>query len=130
MSKRIIRIVKPTAVVLAIGFIYIVLHYTTGFSISCPFHKLTGLNCPGCGVSRMALNILKLNFSDAFRCNPVVFCLLPVFGGFLAVHLYKYIRYGECSFKKWENAVLYSIAVILIIFGVVRNVFSDLFLIP
>jgi hypothetical protein len=130
MSKRILKTVKPAAVVLAIGFIYIILHYTTGFSISCPLHSFTGFNCPGCGLSRMILNILKLNFSDAFRCNPVIFCLLPVFGVFLALHLYKYIRYGDSSFKKWENVVFCSIAAVLVIFGVVRNVFPDVFLIP
>lgn len=130
MSKRILKIVKPTAVVLAIGFIYIILHYTTGFSISCPFHSLTGFNCPGCGLSRMILNILKLNFTDAFRCNPVLFCLIPVFGVFSALHLYKYIRYGDRSYKKWENVVFFVIIVILVAFGVVRNVFSDVFLIP
>ncbi len=130
MSNRILKVIKPTALILAIGFIYIILHYTTGFAISCPFHFATGFNCPGCGLSRMILNILGLNFVKAFRCNPVLFCLSPVFAGFFVWHIYKYIRYGDFTLKNWEGIILYVIAGILVVFGVVRNIFPDVFLIP
>lgn len=130
MSERLLKVIKPTAIVLAIGFIYIILHLTTGFAISCPIHSVTGFNCPGCGLSRMFLNIIKLNFYDAFRCNQAVFCLLPVFAFFTVKHLYKYIRYGDSSFKKWENIVLYVIVFILLVFAVVRNIFPEQFMIP
>lgn len=46
--------------------------------IPCPFHFLTGLNCPFCGTQRLAWALLHGNVSEAFHYNPFVFCLLPV----------------------------------------------------
>ena len=45
----------------------------TGFGIPCMFNRFTGYLCPGCGTSRMALAMLRLDFSSAFRFNPVAF---------------------------------------------------------
>lgn len=121
MTERIKKTVKPTAVVLAIGFIYFLIHNLTGFSVPCPFHFITKLYCPGCGVSRMILSALKLDFKTAFLSNPVLFCLAPVFAGFFVWHIYRYIRFGDRSFYKWENVLLYIVIGVLLIFGVLRN---------
>ena len=48
-------------------------------SIPCPFHFITGLYCPGCGITRMIKSILKLDFYQAFRYNQLLFILLPFF---------------------------------------------------
>jgi len=36
----------------------------------CPFHWLTGLNCPFCGGQRMVLELLHGNVTKAFWLNP------------------------------------------------------------
>ena len=36
----------------------------------CPFHWLTGLNCPFCGAQRMVLELLHGNVAEAFWLNP------------------------------------------------------------
>jgi hypothetical protein len=125
MTERIKKVVKPTAIVMAIGFIYIILHFSTGFSIPCVFHLLTRLYCPGCGMGRLCFSLLKLDFASAFKYNPVIFCILPVFAVFFAWHIYRYIRFGDSSFRKWENVLLYVIVGVLVVFGVLRN-FVDL----
>ncbi len=66
------------AVLIAIGVTYTVLIYTTGFGIPCMFNRFTGYLCPGCGTSRMALAMLRLDFSSAFRFNPVAFVTVIV----------------------------------------------------
>lgn len=38
---------------------------TMGFSLPCPVYALTGLYCPGCGVTRMLLALLRLDFAAA-----------------------------------------------------------------
>lgn len=38
----------------------------------CPFRKLTGLYCPGCGSLRAVHQILHGNFATAFRLNPLM----------------------------------------------------------
>lgn len=123
MNERIKKVVKPAAIVLAIGFIYLALHTFLGFSIPCPIHFTTGLYCPGCGVSRMFFNIFKLDFISAFKSNPVLFCALPVFSALFIYHIYKYLRFGKKGLSKWENILLYIFIGILVVFGVLRNIF-------
>ncbi|MFM2082438.1 MAG: hypothetical protein RL380_1129 [Verrucomicrobiota bacterium] len=45
----------------------------------CLFHRLTGWNCPGCGTTRAAHDLLHGKFSQAFRDNALFVVLLPLF---------------------------------------------------
>src|SRR5580698_9026501 len=42
-----------------------------GFYPVCQFHRLTGLNCPGCGATRALYALLHGNFSTALRDNAL-----------------------------------------------------------
>lgn len=44
---------------------------THNFYPVCLFHKLTGLNCPGCGATRSLYALLHGNFTLAFRDNAL-----------------------------------------------------------
>ena len=44
----------------------------------CPVQHFTGVPCPGCGMSRAAFALLRLDFSAAFRYHPMIFVLPPV----------------------------------------------------
>ena len=46
-------------------------------SFGCPIRLLTGISCPGCGMSRAVTALLKLDFALAFEMHPLVF-ILPV----------------------------------------------------
>lgn len=130
MRKRFFRIAKPTAIVMAIGFTYLLIHLLTGFSLVCPVWTVFHLYCPGCGVSRMFFHMARFEFYEAFSSNCVLFCLLP-FGLFEAVfHAYRYIRYGNGRFFRAERIILWVIIVLLLVFGVVRNVWHHELLIP
>jgi len=56
----------------------------TGIFPVCPFHTLTGLNCPGCGTTRGLHQLLHGNFVAAFELNPLTMLLLPLLGFALA----------------------------------------------
>ncbi|MBA4390406.1 MAG: hypothetical protein C0399_05665 [Syntrophus sp. (in: bacteria)] len=42
----------------------------------CPFEALTGIPCPGCGMTRAILSMTKGDFHGAFVSNPFSFFLL------------------------------------------------------
>ena len=44
----------------------------------CPIKALTGLNCPGCGITRMFVALFHGDIYQAFRYNPLVFIELPI----------------------------------------------------
>ena len=81
MAKRLNKCILISAVTLCVGCAYALFCRLTGLGIPCLFHLATGLNCPGCGVSRMLLSLLRLDFPAAFHYNAVLFCLLPVLLG-------------------------------------------------
>ena len=41
----------------------------------CPFYRLTGIPCPGCGMTRAFLAAARLDFGAAFAYHP----LFPIF---------------------------------------------------
>ena len=44
----------------------------------CTFHQLTGLDCPGCGVTRALHHLLHGRFGEAFHLNPLLFVVMGV----------------------------------------------------
>lgn len=130
MRARALRILKPAAVILAIGLAYLLIHELTGFALFCPFRRFLHLYCPGCGVSRMCFHLAHLEFYEAFSSNCVVFCLLPVAAVDGVYHAYRYIRYGSGRFRRAEEIALWVIVGLLLIFAVVRNLFPIDILVP
>lgn len=55
-----------------IGFIALVLFYAV---VGCPLRFFFGLCCPGCGMTRATLAMLRLDFAGAFYCHPLVFTM-------------------------------------------------------
>lgn len=48
-----------------------------GWLPRCLFHRLTGLACPGCGMTRAAHAALHGRICQAFRFNPLGMLVLP-----------------------------------------------------
>lgn len=122
MKKRAIKVALWGGGILLCGLLYGMLCLTTGFAIHCPFRRLTGLSCPGCGVSRMCIYLMQGKVSEAIRCNPALFfCMFPMLV-VLAEVVVRYVKTGENVLRRWENLLLYVVIAILLIHGVVRNV--------
>ena len=58
--------------ILAVALLYLFFHFS---GIGCPLHFLTGINCPGCGMSRACIALLCLRFHDAWHYHPLVYSL-------------------------------------------------------
>lgn len=121
-QQRLLSRVKSAGIVLGLGIAYALFVWSTGIGIPCVFHLITGLQCPGCGISRMFFALLALDFAGAFQQNMLVFCLLPFA---LVLYLYKtwrFVKSGDAEMLPVEK-IFYSLAAVLaLVFAIVRNI--------
>lgn len=59
--------------IIIVIFIYLVFCF---FVTGCPIRFMTGIPCPGCGMTRAVTSALHLDFAEAFRFHPL-FPLAP-----------------------------------------------------
>lgn len=121
VKKRLFRLIVICAAFLAGGCAYAIFVRSTGLAIPCLFYRLTGLKCPGCGITRMALCLMRLDFAGAWRQNPAILCLLPVGAAVAADMAARYVRSGVRVPHKWANFAIWGMIVVLVVFGVMRN---------
>lgn len=121
MKTRLLKVLCTAAVLLCAGLLYAFLVSRMRLSVPCLFHTLTGLKCPGCGVSRMCSALLRGDFGEAFRQNRAVLSLLP-FGIYVAAAWCAgYIRSGVRLLCGAPKAAAWTIVAVLIVFGIARN---------
>ena len=104
------------------AIIFLVLDSIFKIYIPCVFKSITGLYCPGCGVTRMLKSMLVFDFYQAFRYNPFLFILSPFIFFLLFNYLYFYYRKKESIFKKIPNKIWNILLVITIIYWILRNI--------
>ena len=122
MKKKIIKILLGCLLLI----IYLILGKKFNIFIKCPIHEIFHVYCPGCGLTRMLLSLLKLDFYQAFRYNPLLFILLP-FAIFLFIeNIYSEYKKKKSIFKRIPNYIWYILIMILLTYGVVRNFFPYL----
>ena len=102
---------------------------THGFYPRCAFHQLTGLNCPGCGMTRAFYALLHGKFSAALRDNALLVLAL----GLLAI---------RCSWFGWNKfcqrangeffpvGFLWPLLALALVFAALRNLPTFAFLAP
>ena len=120
MAARAKKIVIGALALIAVGALNALLIVWTPSGIPCVFHVVTGLKCPGCGVSRMCLALLRFDFAAAFHANAAIFLLLPLMAATAARLIYVYIRYGRLR-DKYAEIAIYGMIAVLVVFGVLRN---------
>ena len=90
---------------------------------SCLFHKYTGLNCPGCGMTRAAEATLHGRFAEAFRYNPVGMILFPLACAGIAFETLGWVRGKSLPFRLNTGAIGAQVILwIIIAFWVLRNI--------
>lgn len=116
------KLLITLGVVLLAGVVYYFLVTLTSFRIPCVFHLVTGLKCPGCGVSTMFVEASHLNVAASFAANSFIFATFP----FLIFELvWAMIRSWRGTTNPRANEILLWIYVgLLIIWGVLRNIYG------
>ena len=121
MKKRLFSELFKLLIILFAGILYYIVILVTGFKIPCVFNYFTGYLCPGCGMTRMIISVLSLDFSSAYYYNRAVFLTLPVILSFLLYEEIKYIKSGNRKFSKASRIFFITEAALLIVFGIARN---------
>lgn len=74
-----------------------------GMGIPCVFYSLTGLQCPGCGVTRMFSALFKGDFSAAYHSNAAIFLLLPILAGIGCYASVHWLKTGSWAFPPLDG---------------------------
>ena len=105
--------------ILGAGVLYAFLILHTPFRIPCLFREVTGLQCPGCGTSRMALALMRFDIPAAFAYNPVAFFSFPAW---FLISICAFIgRPKALRSSKNLLRILYINIVVYMIFAIFRN---------
>jgi len=113
---------KKLLVFISLLLTYILLGSVFHIYIFCPINEFTGLHCPGCGITRMLLSILKLDFYQAFRYNPLLFVMFPFFIFLLIDEIISEFKNKKSILKKIPNKYTYTFIFVLILYGILRNI--------
>lgn len=108
---------------LAVAFcvIYLIFGDMLGVYVPCIFRKITHLYCPGCGITRMLAAILTGDFYQALRYNPLICILLPLAIVYLVDYLINQARGRKSLLVRTPNWFWISMIVVLVIYGIMRN---------
>lgn len=129
-KKRFLTVIKPVGQVLLIGIVYLIFIKITGWTIPCPIKWVTGKYCPGCGISRMLLAVLRLDFETAYHANRLLFFLLPIILIYALVKAVQYIKTGKEGQSLPEQIVTLIVCIITIAFWIMRNMETFAYLAP
>ncbi|PWS30801.1 DUF2752 domain-containing protein [Pedobacter paludis] len=66
--------------------------------LSCPFKSYFGIDCPGCGLQRSILSLLKGDFIDSFKFYPATIPLIFIVL-FTIIHLKVDFKFGASLIK-------------------------------
>lgn len=109
---------KEINIGLIIGMLYAVFIKITGISIPCLFREITGLKCPGCGITTFFMNMFRGDIKTAISANPSLVIVLPLLG---AVLISVYVKNSWDIRKRWTLWCLYLSLFFLLSFGILRN---------
>ena len=87
----------------AIALCYLVIEL---LGVTCPIRFLTGVSCPGCGMSRAWLAALRLDWSGALAFHPLFLLPVPAAGLLLFQR-----RLPETAFR-WGMGVICGLFII------------------
>jgi len=86
----------------------------------CILMRLTGISCPGCGLSRAYISFFKLDLRAAFAYHPLFFLLPP----YVLYMLYRLVFHFPGS-KRLTVSLTVTMAVLLVGVWILRLLLND-----
>jgi hypothetical protein len=83
----------------------------------CPVAGTFGVPCPGCGLTRATLALLRGDVRAAFHFHPLVWLLSPLFVGFVGVALLELVRGPPSRPQRlnWSSRGVSVVAIFLLV---------------
>lgn len=81
----------------------------------CPFKAITGIPCPGCGMTRAVLHACKGDFREAFRYHPLWIVAVPL----VIVEILNEMGIIKIP-RKLNNVILVIAGVLLLVVYIIR----------
>jgi hypothetical protein len=124
LNKKFLYFALVTIGVTTLGVVYYLYNPSKySFFPKCPFHTLTGFDCPGCGSQRAFYFLLHGRVLQAARQNVLFVASVP----FLFIHFY-YKAKTAITKQDYRWKVIYHpltpkiIFALVVVFWVVRNI--------
>ena len=122
LPRRVVFALLASAAPLSLGAVFFFFDPVRhSFYPACMFHKLTGLNCPGCGGLRALHHLTHGDFLTAFHCNPLFIALLPLLL-FMGIC---WITRGFQAFPGntvlFRPVMLWTLLAVTVLFTILRN---------
>ncbi|RYZ99798.1 MAG: DUF2752 domain-containing protein [Sphingobacteriaceae bacterium] len=127
MAAKPVKTINIAITVLIATAVFIVYYFFAPANFvlfpKCPFHVITGLDCPGCGSQRAFHALLHGNLATAADHNILFICSIPL----LMVHFgYKIASFTQnrvIQFKLLYHPLTPKImAAVVVLFWIVRNI--------
>ena len=120
-KKRIKRVVRVAALFVCAGLLYSGIVKFFGRGIPCVFHEITGLRCPGCGITHAMMALIHLDFNAFIQSNLFAPLIILFFITAFASTSVKYIKTGIYRLSAVNTFVEVSFLVLFIAWGIARN---------
>jgi hypothetical protein len=116
-----------TAGVLAtVGGVAFVVGYfnpvTAGFFPTCPLYSMTGIYCPGCGMTRAFHALFHGDILGALHFNAMWPFYAFIFGYIFISTTLIVIRGRGLSYEVFHPKLMYGFLTLALLFGVLRNI--------
>lgn len=120
-GQRVKIVLRGTAAIIILGFIYLIIFLAFGRGIPCLFNRLTGLKCPGCGMTRAIAQLCKGHIHNALEYNALCISVLPITCLYMLYRAVRYVNGDEDGFYIWEYILLIILLAVTIGYGIIRN---------